>query len=87
MNYESFIQQTKLINEIESASTTGDTDYDGTALEISEKNGEELFHVVVDKKGEMQMLFFATDQSYRIPIELMEKIIYKARQIVNKMGL
>lgn len=84
MNYTSYIEKSKLISEIETSVTTGDIEYDGTALEICEKNGNELFHIVVDKSGEQQFLFFATDHNYRISIELMERIICKAKQTVSK---
>jgi hypothetical protein len=85
MNYTSYIENSKLIKDIESISTTGDADYDGTALEISEKNGDELFHVVVDKDGELQILFLSSEKNYRLPLELMERIILKSRQIVKRV--
>lgn len=85
MSYGSYIEKAKLVNEIDSISTTGDIEYDGAALEISEKDGDELFHIVVDKKGELQILFFSLDHNYKMPLELMEKIICKARQIVKKI--
>lgn len=85
MSYKSYIENAKLINEIDSTSTTGDTEYDGTAFEISEKDGDELFHIVIDKDGELQVLFFSSDYNYRIPLEIMEKIFCNARQIVKKI--
>ena len=84
MKYKSFIESAKLIKTIESVSTTGDVEYNGTALEISEKNGDELFHIIVDENGELQILFFASDKNYRMSLELLDEIISKAKQIVIK---
>jgi hypothetical protein len=85
MSYQSYIEKAKLINEIDSTSTTGDIEYGGTALEICEKDGNELFHIVVDKKGELQMLFLSSGHNFRLSLALMEDIIQKARQIVKKI--
>lgn len=84
MNYDSFIQNARLIDEIESNTSTGDLEYKGTALEVCDKDGKELFHVVVDDKGRSQFLFFASKEHYRMPTELLEKIIAAARQLVKK---
>lgn len=77
MNYRAFIREARLIDDIESNTTTGDVDYNGTALEVYDKNGEELFHIVIDEQGEPQILFFASPKDYRMPIDLLERIIKK----------
>lgn len=80
--YLDFIEETRLISEIESCTTTGDLDYPGTALEIRDKDDNELFHIVTDSTSERQIIFFAQDKNFRIPLNLMEKIIKKAKEIV-----
>ena len=82
-DYKTLIANTPLVSEVESTTTTGDLNYDGTALEIESVDGDELFHIVVDEKGESQFLFFRSEGNYRIPIELMERIIEGAKQHVR----
>jgi len=84
--YAKMISNTPLIEKVDSAITTGDLEYDATALEISETNGNELFHVVIDQNGNRQCLFFRSEGDYRIPIELLEKIIEVGKTKVNKCG-
>jgi hypothetical protein len=81
MNYRSFIQKTRLISDIDSMVTSGDADFNGTALEIWGKNNEELFHIVNDQNGELQILFIKQD--YRMPVDLFERIIKKAKEVVR----
>ncbi|WP_169980127.1 hypothetical protein [Tautonia rosea] len=85
-DYKTLIASTPLVREIESTTTTGDIDYDGTALEIAAINGDELFHVVVDENGESQFLFFRSEGNYRIPVAVMERIIEAAKQHVRVTG-
>jgi hypothetical protein len=84
MEYTNMIRKARLFKQedIDSTTSTEDADYNGTALEIFEKNGHELFHVVVDDEGERQILFFPSKEYYRMPIELMEKIIARAKEVV-----
>jgi hypothetical protein len=83
MNYRESIQKTRLISDIETTITYGDVDYNGTAVEIGEKNSVELFHIVNDQNGELQILFVASKQNYRMPIDLFERIIEKAKGVVS----
>jgi hypothetical protein len=78
MRYKKIIENAILINDIESNTTTGDLEYPGTALEICNKEGEDLFHFIVDGNGDIQALFFANKYDYRIPVELLEKIVAKS---------
>lgn len=79
------IESTTLVSNVESTLTTGDLDYDGTTLEISDETGKDLFQVVVDSKGQRQFRFFKTDRDFRIPLELMEQIVQTAKEKVSKM--
>jgi len=83
MDYSSFIREAKLIDDVESTTTTGDIEYQGTALEIYDPQGKELFHIVVDDEGKKQVLFLENQNKYRIPLELMERIITRAREVVK----
>ncbi|MEW4569466.1 hypothetical protein AB1L88_16495 [Tautonia sp. JC769] len=85
-DYKTLIASTPLVREIESTTTTGDLDYDGTALEIATIHGDELLHVVVDENGESQFLFFRSEGNYRIPVAVMERIIEAAKQHVRVTG-
>ncbi len=83
MKYLEFIEQARLIREIATCTTTGDLDYPGTALEVSEPGGDEILHVVVDASGERQILFLASAQAFRIPLSLFEEILSKAKELVK----
>ena len=85
MSYDSLIKKARLVNKIESTTTTGDLEYAGTALEICDEQGEDMFHIIVDMQGERQILFFAREESYRLPLKLMEEILSKAREVVRKV--
>jgi hypothetical protein len=85
MSYDSLIKEARLVNKIESTTTTGDVEYDGTALEICDERGEDMFHIIVDMQGERQILFFAREENYRLPLKLMEEIISKAHEVVRKV--
>jgi hypothetical protein len=83
--YSDTIAETRLVREVQSCTTTGDLEYSGTALEISDEAGTELFHVVVDTNGERQLLFFPSSDGYRMPVDVMERILAKAKDVVNAM--
>jgi hypothetical protein len=83
MDYQSLIERARLIKSIESTATTGDVAYSGTALEITDENGEDLFHFVVDSKGDLQALFFSHAENYRMSMSDLEKIILKAKETVK----
>ena len=85
-SYLESIEQTRLVANLQSCTTTGDVDYPGTALEITDQDGNDLFHVVVDGKGEQQVMFFATKDNYRLPLEILERIIARAKEVVQPMG-
>jgi hypothetical protein len=83
VSYVAFIEKARLIDEVESCTTTGDGDYPGTALEISDRDGRELFHVVLDGRGRRQVLLLASQEHVRIPLDVMEKILASARELVT----
>ncbi len=80
--YLELIEQARLVGSVESCTTTGDVDYPGTALEIADPNGKDLFHIVVDGRGQRQILFFAAQENYRLPLEILEQIIVRAKELV-----
>jgi hypothetical protein len=82
--YTEFIEAARLIPSVTSQITTGDVEYPGTALEVSDKDGKELFHIVVDLSGEVQVLFFAQKAHYRLPLSLLEQILNAAKEKVGK---
>ena len=82
-SYMQKIEGTPLIADVDTTLTTGDLDYDGTALEVCDKSGNELFDVVVDSRGEKQLWFLPSDRGYRIPLELLERIVETAKQKVK----
>lgn len=81
--YSNLIEGTRLVRNVQSCTTTGDLEYSGTALEIADDAGNELFHVVVDAAGERQILFFPSADGFRIPMDLMERILSRAKDAVN----
>ena len=85
-DYTKMIAATPLITEIESTTTSGDLDYRGTAMEVATSEGDELFHVVVDGSGQTQFLFFRSEGNYRLPLELMQRVIDAAQQCVRVTG-
>ncbi len=83
--YIDFIEQSHLVEDIESTTTTGDLDYPGTALEVWESGGEELLHIVVDSKGQRQVLFLAHEQHYRLTLSALARIIASAEEDVHSV--
>jgi hypothetical protein len=81
--YRDFVEGTRLVSTVEAMITTGDGSYDGTALEVSDENGAELFHVVVDSQGERQLLFFRSEGHFRMPVRLLEEILEEAKREVK----
>lgn len=84
-DYSHFIENTPLIERVDITTTGGDPDYNGTAIEISDESGNELFHVVVDSKGERQFLFIQSQGDYRITLDEMEQIIASAKKHVRSI--
>ena len=82
-SYLEFIERARLVETVESCLTTGDVEYPGTALEVTDRSGEDLFHVVVDSKGRRQVLIFAAHAHYRLPLELLEECLARAREAVT----
>lgn len=82
-DYRKLIETAPLVSEIASATTTGDLDYNGTALEIASIDGDELFHIVVDDSGQVQFLFFRAEGNFRIPLVVMERIIEAGKRHVR----
>jgi hypothetical protein len=83
--YAELIESTRLVARVEMTTTTGDISYDGTALEVSDENGNELFHIVVDSQGDRQLLVFGADGDFRLPLSLFEQILATAKQQVNQV--
>lgn len=82
-SYSELIESIHLVSEVDTCVTTGDLDYPGTAMEVSEAKGEELFHVVVSAEGEHQLLVFAREQGFRLPLHLLERVLTRAREAVQ----
>jgi len=80
--YLELIERARLVDRVESCTTTGDVEYPGTALEIADVDGKDLFHIVVDGKGQRHVLFFAAQENYRMPLEVLERILAVAREAV-----
>lgn len=85
-SYLDLITQARLIDRVESCTTTGDVEYPGTALEVTDPDGADLFHVIVDQSGQRQVLLFAAKESYRLPLEVVEQMIAKAKETVVFLG-
>jgi hypothetical protein len=83
--YSEWIDETRLVARIELTTTTGDASYDGTALEVSDENGSELFQIVVDSQGDRQLLMFGADGNFRLPLPLLEQVLAAAKQHVNQV--
>jgi hypothetical protein len=83
MNYKTFINEAQLIKKPHFIITTGDPDYPGTALEVFDNDENEIFHFVVNQKGEKQLLFFGNKKNFRLSIEDMEFLINNAREKVK----
>jgi len=83
MRYMDTIEAARLVTGVEITTTTGDVEYPGTAIEVADEHGEELFHVVMDSSGERQVLLFAHSDNYRIPLARLEKIVAIANEKVR----
>lgn len=84
MTYLDFIEQAPLVHDVESCTTTGDIEYPGTAFEVRLPTGEEVLHVVVDGTGEQQVLLLNHEHPFRMPLELLERLLAKARKVVRR---
>lgn len=85
MNYQQIIARAKVFRDLRYEITTGDASYPGTAIEVSDNSGIEIFHIVLDNSGESQFLFFPISENFRIPVSVMEGIISKAKEAVKKI--
>ena len=86
-SYSEIIASARLITDVKTESTSGDLEYSGTALEVGDQDGVELFHVVVDEKGERQLLFFSSERDYRMPLELLERLLSRAKKVVREVDV
>jgi hypothetical protein len=84
--YTDVIESARLVDRVEATVTTGDLDYPGTAIEVCDDKGEELLHVVADPSGEIQLLFFAHTDNYRLPLARLEEIIAKAKEVIRVLN-
>lgn len=82
-DYATLIEGAPLVEQVEIVTTTGDLNYDGTALEIASLDGDELFHVVIDRFGKPQFLFFRSEGNYRVPLEEVERVLTFAKENVR----
>ncbi|MBN68357.1 MAG: hypothetical protein CME32_03630 [Gimesia sp.] len=82
-SYTELIESTPIIRHVETTVTTGDLDYNGTALEVEDASGNELFHVVVDEKGEQQFLIYPMQERVRIPLQVLEEVLLFAKKKVQ----
>jgi len=85
-SYLDFIAGAELFCRVDTMITTGDSEYPGTAIEVRNEAGEELFHIVVDANGTQQILFFARESNYRLPLGELEEIVARAKKIVRVAG-
>ena len=85
MKYQEFIERAPLVREVHSCVTTGDPEYPGTALEVSELDGREILYVVVDGSDERQVLFLSAPETFRMPLSLLEEIVSKAKELVGQV--
>ena len=83
--YSQLIDRARLISNTELEVTTGDVEYTGTAIEVSDEKGEEICHVVVDSGGEQQLLFFSCEKNFRVPLSEMQRILTMANQHVKQI--
>ena len=84
--YLDWIESTRLITEVDSCTTSGDVDYPGTALEITDKSNRDIIHVVVDSTGKRQVMILAQADDYRLPLELLEEILNTAKKRVSHVN-
>ena len=82
-SYTELIESTPIIRHVETTVTTGDLDYNGTALEVEDASGNELFHVVVDEKGEQQFLIYPMQERVRMPLQVLEEVLLFAKKKVQ----
>ncbi|WP_020593620.1 hypothetical protein [Kiloniella laminariae] len=82
--YKDIIESSLLIEKYDSCLTTGDIEYEGTALEIMDQNGEEIFHIVVDNRGVLQVLMFPRDEPFRLDLDMLIEIMVNSKGIVRK---
>lgn len=86
-SYMHLIESTPLVSRIEITTTSGDVEYDGTALEVTDQKGNELFHVIVNATGDRQLLFFRSEGNFRIPLRFVEDVIEVAKEKVHLLDL
>ncbi|MBN9417290.1 MAG: hypothetical protein J0I12_17725 [Candidatus Eremiobacteraeota bacterium] len=83
LSYSEFIAKTRLLRKPFHEFTSGDVPYNGTAMEVW-AGSEELFHIVVDEQtGEKQILFFQTDQHWRMPLADLHAALQDAEEWVR----
>ena len=80
--YREIINEIEIISSPQIDTTTGDLEYEGTALEVLDQQGNDLFHVVISENGERQLLFWDHKKPFRIKLEEFEKIIMIAKKKV-----
>lgn len=75
MKYTDFINSIPIADgKLSSTLTTGDVDYPGTALEVYVED-KELFDFVVNEKGELQVIVYPNNASYRLSFSLFEEMV------------
>jgi hypothetical protein len=81
------IERARLIERVETCVTTGDPEYPGLAVEICDIEGRELFHIVLDTKGACQIRVLATQDDFRLPLDVLEPLLAWARSVVAPSGV
>lgn len=84
--YLDAIERSHLIRRVETCVTTGDPEYPGLAVEVCDTEGRHLFHVVLDGKGACQILVLATQDDFRLPLDVLQPVLAWARSVVAPSG-
>lgn len=83
-DYTEFIRRAHLISQLDYLLTTGDVEYCGTAVEVRDESERELFHLVLDEStGEVQVLFLAHSQDFRLSISQLKQMLEVAESQVR----
>lgn len=78
-----FVESIRLLDAVEAVVTTGDAEYPGTTMEVTDSAGNDLFHFVVDQRGERQLLVFPSESPYRLSLDRLERLLARAKQTVT----
>jgi hypothetical protein len=85
--YLAFVERTRVVDRVEACVTGGDVEYPGLVVEICDPEGRELFHVIGDGKGGCQLLVFAAQDHFRLPLDVLEPLLARAKSVVARTGV